>query len=119
MCRPEVNPRTSARIQPLVRAGAGPLGDSGWSLQMIMGEAPGGAAFECHYGAPPRQGGLWIASCYMAWTQAAADEMWAAAMQNRPLVKKAIKRPALPWLAVAIMPDALTIHPAQIGRAHV
>jgi hypothetical protein len=74
---------------------------------MVEGTEPGGAAFECHYGAPRRRGGLWMVSCYMAWTDAAADEMWTAAMRHGRLVKKGIRRPKLPWLAAAIMPDAL------------
>ena len=105
--RSEVRDEAIAGIQPVVRAGVGPLGDTGWFIRMIAAETPGGAAFECHHGAPRELGGRWMASCYVAWRETAATKMWAAAMQHRPLVKPGLKRPPLPWLAAAIMPEAL------------
>lgn len=96
-----------AGIQPAVRAGMGPLGNTGWFIRMVATKTPGGVAFECHHGGPRELGGRWIASCYVAWRESAATEMWAAAMQHKPLVKPGLQRPALPWLAAAIMPEAL------------
>lgn len=104
----EVHQRAIAWIQPVLRAGLGVLPGSDWYLRSLPAGTPGGAAFELHHGAPRELGGRWMSSCYLAWTDKAAQKMWAAARANRSLVSPGLKRPAAtPWLATATMPEAL------------
>jgi len=109
--RSEIHNDVIRLIRPAVAAGAGTLGRTGWSIRMFEGREQGGAGFEC------RHGSLWIVSCYMAWSRPAADEMWSAATKSALLANGLQQPRGLPWLAVALMPDALRAQPSIVREA--
>ncbi|MCV3769085.1 hypothetical protein [Rhizobium sp. TRM95796] len=82
---------------PYVMGAGGEIENTGWTVKMVQGVAPGSCGFTLHHS------GLWLFSCYMAWTQAASAPMWKIVKQ---ITKTSIPRPKLtPWLAVHAMPD--------------
>ncbi|WP_340115607.1 hypothetical protein [Pelagibius sp. 7325] len=103
------------RFRPVVRAGGGRLDDTEWFVRMLPDTLPGTAAFECHYGGPQWQGGQWVGSCYMAWTQSASKKMWEVVLKHEPLVKPGLQCPASPWLAGALTPKGrVTLSPEHM-----
>ena len=95
--RREVRSDTIALLRPYVMGAGGEIGDTGWTVKMIQGVAPGSCSFELHHS------GLWLFSCYMAWTTTADKPMWDVVKQAS---KTAVSKPEhAPWLAVHAMPD--------------
>lgn len=107
--RREVGKDTIDFLRPAIINGGGKLGDTGWSVQMIEGAAPGSCGFTLHHS------GLWLFSCYVAWTHGGSAAMWPVAMAAARSLSgqfaqgqdRAAKPTTLPWLAVLMMPDAL------------
>lgn len=92
----EVGRETIDALSPIIGKGKGEI--AGWCIQMVHGPATGSAGFTLH------NGGLWIASGYMAWTPQGDLAQWGVVCQ---LHKTTVMKPmCLPWLAVKLMPDA-------------
>lgn len=95
--RKEVHRDTINILKPYVMGAGGQIGDTGWTVKMVQGIAPGSCGFTLHHS------GLWLFSCYMAWTTSADKPMWDIVRQ---VSSTALPKPELvPWLAVHAMPD--------------
>lgn len=95
--RNEVPPEAIKMLMPYVMSAGGEIGSTGWTVKMVQGAAPGSCGFTLHHS------GLWLFSCYMAWTTTADAPMWEIAKQvsNTSLPKPK----SVPWLAIHAMPD--------------
>lgn len=95
--RSEVHRDTIKFLRPYVMGAGGEIGDTGWTVRMVEGIAPGSCGFTLHHS------GLWLLSCYMAWTTAADNPMWDVV---KDVSKTDLRKPDLvPWLAIHAMPD--------------
>lgn len=95
--RSEVHRDTIKYLRPYVTGACGEIGDTGWTVRMVEGIAPGSCGFTLHHS------GLWLLSCYMAWTTDADMPMWDIVKQ---VSKTTLPKPdTVPWLAVYFMPD--------------
>jgi len=97
--RTEVEPNVIAMIRSAISDGSGALWNTGWAV--FRRDAPdGGYSFDLS------SRGNEVARCWIATTQYAADIMWKEA-ETFPRPSKMPVRPALPWLAVGLLPDGL------------
>lgn len=76
---------------------------------MVQGAVPGSGCFELHHS------GIWLFSCYMAWTPAADAPMWDVVRQVS--ATKLAKPKSLPWLAIHAMPQFISAPPHAIMEA--
>ncbi|MND98269.1 hypothetical protein D3C80_906120 [compost metagenome] len=84
-------------LMPFVMSAGGDIGNTGWTVKMVQGVAPGSYGFTLHHS------GLWLFSCYMAWSTAADTSMWGVVRQ---VSKTSLPKPkSVPWLAVHAMPS--------------
>lgn len=94
--RHEVPKSVIDKLTPYVMSAGGEIENTGWTVKMVQGAAPGSCCFELHHS------GLWLFSCYMAWTKSASVPMWEIVKQ---VSETACPRPkSTPWLAVHAMP---------------
>ncbi|MBL0375376.1 hypothetical protein JJB09_25525 [Rhizobium sp. KVB221] len=94
--RHEVDREAIDKLMPYVMSAGGEIENTGWTVRMIEGAAPGSHCFELHHS------GLWLLSCYMAWTRAASTPMWEVVKR---ISKTTVPKPkTTPWLAVHAMP---------------
>lgn len=95
--RHEVPRSTIDKLMPYVMSGGGEIENTGWTVKMVQGVAPGSCGFTLHHS------GLWVFSCYMAWTKATSAPMWEVV---KGITKTSLPKPkSAPWLAVDAMPD--------------
>lgn len=107
--RKEVHRETIEKLMPYVTSAGGQIDDTGWTVKMIQGAAPGSCCFELHHS------GFWLFSCYMAWTTTADAPMWDVVRQ---ISKTRIAKPkSVPWLAVHAMPTLMLAPPHAIMEA--
>ncbi len=107
--REEVHRETIEMLMPYVMGAGGKIRDTGWTVKMVQGAAPGSCCFEL------RHSGIWLFSCYMAWTTTADAPMWDVVRQ---VSKTATAKPkSVPWLAVHAMPMFWSAPPRAIMEA--
>ncbi|KQQ61167.1 hypothetical protein ASF69_01715 [Rhizobium sp. Leaf311] len=95
--RSEVHWDTIKFLRPYVLGASGEIGDTGWTVRMVEGITQGSCGFTLHHS------GLWLLSCFMAWTTAADNPMWGVVEK---VSKTSVPKPDLvPWLAIHAMPD--------------
>ncbi|HCJ74673.1 hypothetical protein [Agrobacterium pusense] len=103
--RSEVPQHVIRFLRPYVIGAGGEIGNTGWTVRMVEGIAPGSCGFTLHHS------GLWLLSCYMAWTAAADNPMWRIVEQ---VSKTSLPKPdQVPWLAVLFMPDIFSFNDPQ------
>jgi len=94
--RHEVPKSAIDKLTPYVMSAGGEIENTGWTVKMVQGVAPGSCVFTLHHS------GLWLFSCYMAWIKATSAPMWEVVKQvsgtSIPMPK------STPWLAVHAMP---------------
>ncbi|WP_130821732.1 hypothetical protein [Rhizobium ruizarguesonis] len=95
--RHEVPKNAIDKLMPYVMSAGGEIENTGWTVRMVQGVGPGSCCFELHHS------GLWLFSCYMAWTNATSAPMWEVVKE---ITKTSLPRPKYtPWLAIHAMPD--------------
>jgi hypothetical protein len=107
--RKEVYRETIDLLKPYVVSAGGEIADTGWTVGMIQGAAPGSCAFTLNHS------GLWLVTCYMAWTTSADAPMWEIVKQRTTTSTR--KPKSVPWLAVHLMPSATQVAPQVLMQA--
>jgi hypothetical protein len=107
--RKEVRHETIEMLMPYVMSAGGAVGNTGWTVRMVQGAGPGSCGFTLHHS------GLWLFSCYMAWTTTADAAMWNIVRQ---VSKTRLPKPtSVPWLAVHVMPSMMLASPHTLMEA--